>query len=49
MNSNVSGWGAEEEVKKALQFLAINSAVTLEPRHENKNCSACLKDQLKPI
>ena len=50
MNSNVTGEGAaaaaddDDVKKKPLQFSAI--IVTFEPRHENKNCSACLKDQL---
>ena len=51
MNSNVSGSGAaaddDDDVKKTLQFSAI--IVTFEPRHENKSCSECPEDQLKPF
>ena len=49
MNSKVTGeGGAGAEVKKkALQFSAI--IVTFEPRHENKSCSECPEDQLKPF
>ena len=42
----VTGWGAEVK-KKPLQFSPINS--DFEPRHENKTCSACPEDQLKPF
>ena len=49
MNSNVNGSGAEEdEVKKKHCNFRLETA-TFEPRHENKNCSACLTDQLKPF
>ena len=53
MNSNVTGQGAatdddgDDVKKKALQFSAI--IVTFEPRHENKSCSECPEDQLKPF
>ena len=49
MNSKVTGEGAaaDDVKKKALQFLAI--IVTFEPRHENKSCSECPEDQLKPF
>ena len=52
MNSKVTGEGAaaeddDEVKKKPLQFSAI--IVTFEPRHENKSCSECPEDQLKPF
>ena len=47
MNSSVTGEGDEEVPKKALQFSAIT--VTFEHKHENKSCSACPEDQLKPF
>ena len=52
MNSKLTGEGAaadnDDDVKKKhCNFRLL--AATLEPRHENKNCSACLKDQLKPF
>ena len=48
MNGNVTGEGAEAAVKKKHCNFRLFT-VTLEPRHENKNCSTCLKDQLKPF
>ena len=43
-NGNVTGEGEkEEEVKKALPILP------LQPRHENKSCSACPEDQPKHL
>ena len=48
MNSKVTGEGAGAGVKKKpLRFSAI--IVTFEPRHENKSCSECPEDQLKPF
>ena len=52
MNSNVSGSGAaaddDDEVKKNHCNFRLQ-IVTFEPRHENKSCSACPEDQLKPF
>ena len=48
MNSNVTGYGDEEEddvQKKHCNFRLFTA--TFEPRHENKNCSACPEDQLE--
>ena len=48
MNSNVNGSGDVGVVPKTtLQFLP--KIVTFEHRHENKSCSACPEDQLKPF
>ena len=49
MTSKLTGEGddADDDVQK--KSLPFSSIMTLEPRHENKNCSACLKDQLKPF
>ena len=40
MNSKLIGEGdvVDEDAKKTLEFLAINSC---EPKHEDKSCSAC--------
>ena len=47
MNSKVTGEGEDdEEVKKNHCHFYIETA-TFEPRHENKSCSACRKDQHK--
>ena len=47
MNSNVRGQGGGEVKKKHCNFHL--ETATFEPGHENKNCSACPADQLKPF
>ena len=48
MNSNVNGSGDDADVKKNHCNFRPET-VTFEPRHENKSCSACPEDQLKPF
>ena len=49
MTSKVTGEGDDVAVaaKKALQFLALT--MSFEHRNENKSCSACPENQLKPF
>ena len=49
MNSNVNGKGAAA-VQNFCQKKSIDvkkKALSFEPRHENKSCSACPEDQLE--
>ena len=50
MTPKLTGEGGDEEEvkKKPLQFSAINSDFSAY-RHENKSCSECPDDQLKPF
>ena len=45
MNSNVTGEGDEGVQKNHCNFRLYTA--TFDPRHENKNCSACPEDQLE--
>ena len=48
MIGKLTGKGDEDEVpKNSFKFSAIT--VTFEHRDENKSCSACPEDQLKPL
>ena len=48
MTPKLTGEGAEAVVKKKHCNFRLET-VTFEPRHENKSCSACPEDQVKPF
>ena len=48
MTPKLTGEGGGAAVKKKPCNFRLKT-VTFEPRHENKNCSARLEDQLKPF
>ena len=49
MTPKLTGEGAKEEAVKKTTLQFLQQRVTFEPRHENKTCSACPEDQLKPF